>query len=281
MERLQTAIEKARRARAGLGLAPAALATAALATPALPRRRPATLAQAPLGNSPLLPAHDPWDALAPVTPDPAILARNRVVTLAPGPAAAPYDLLRTRLLQETARHGWRRIALVSPHAGAGRTTLAANLALAFARQHDRRMLLLDLDFRSPALARTLGLTTETALADVLDGTIPFADHGKRLGKTLALGLAQGPVHLAAERLQSAQTAEALDRIDAAYAPDITLVDLPPLDHSDIAIAFLKAADAAILVAEERKTLTTQIDAAEQTVANITNVIGTVITKTKG
>lgn len=273
MERLQTAIEKARRARAGL-------APLALATPALPRRRPATLPPGQPQPGPLAPATDPWDALTPYLPDPATLARNRVVTLAPGPLAAPYDLLRTRILQETARHGWRRIALVSPHDGAGRTTLAANLALAFARQHDRRMLLLDLDFRRPALARTLGITPDTSLADVLDGTIPFADHAHRLGKTLAIGLATGPLHLAAERLQSAQTADTIARIEAAYAPHITLVDLPPLDHGDDAIAFLKTADAAIILAEEQKTHIKQIDTAEHTVANITNVLGTVITKTR-
>ena len=274
MERLQTAIGKARRARAGL-------APIALATHALPRRRPATLPPGQPGPGPLAPATDPWDALAPYTPDPALLARNRVVTLAPGPLAAPYDLLRTRILQETARHGWRRIALVSPHDGAGRTTLAANLALAFARQHDRRLLLLDLDFRSPGLARTLGITPETSLADVLDGTVPFADHARRLGKSLAIGLATGTLHLAAERLQSTTTADTIARLEAAYAPDITLVDLPSLDHADHAIAFLKTTDAAILVAEQDKTKTTQIDDAERIVANTTNVLGTVITKARG
>lgn len=305
MDRLQIAIEKARRSRIGL-------IAAAPATPGLPRLRPAalggtgqagTLAGSLAGNraaglaagSAAALAQSPaaaWAALAPLVLDAPRLARARLVARDAGPEAAPYDLLRTRILQETARHGWRRIALVAPHAGCGATTAAANLALAFARQSDRRLLLLDLNFRTPGLARLFGQTRDSAagpqaplaaqssMADVLDASIPFADHGRRLGTAVALGLTPRPVAAPAERLQAQTTADALARLDAAYAPDLTLFDLAPLSAGDDAIGFLKSVDCAIILAQAEKTPTAQIDHAERTVATLTNVLGIVLTQCK-
>lgn len=300
MDRLQIAIEKARRSRAGL-------IAAAPATPGLPRLRPVGLGTGPghatglaaglaagtaAGLGPGARPAAPWAALAPLVLDTARLARARIVAREPGPDAAPYDLLRTRILQETARHGWRRIALVAPHPGCGATTLAANLAFAFARQSDRRLIVLDLNFRHPGLAQLLGQTRDTAtgpqaalvaqtsMADVLDATVAFADHGRRIGTTVALGLTPRPVAASAERLQAQATADALARLDAAYAPDITLCDLPPLSAGDDTIAFLKSVDCAIILAQAEKTPTAQIDTTERTVAHLTNVMGIVLTQCK-
>lgn len=296
MDRLQIAIEKARRTRAGL-------LAAAPATPGLPRLRPTALGAASglatslatslnAGTAAARPAATPWAALAPLVIDTARLARARIVARDPGPDAAPYDLLRTRILQETARHGWRRIALVAPHRGCGTSTLAANLAFAFARQSDRRLMVLDLNFRTPGLARLLGQTRDTAtgpqaplaaqtsMADVLDATIPFADHGRRIGTAIALGLAPRPVTASAERLQAKATTDALARLDEAYAPDITIFDLPALTDGDDTIAFLKSVDCAIILAQAEKTPIHILDTTERTVANLTNVLGIVLTKSR-
>jgi Mrp family chromosome partitioning ATPase len=71
---------------------------------------------------------------------------------------------------------------------------------------------------------------------------------------------------------------ALAEIEAAYAPDLTLIDTAPLAAGPAAQAALKLADAAIILAEANKTTIQQIDAAEHTIANCTNILGTIITK---
>lgn len=261
MEKLQSAIEKARAQRQDA------------ATP----KRGRTAKPAPTApvTDDLV---DRWAALRATTIPPRAQHDNLLVSYGGGKAAGPFDMLRTRILQQANSNGWRRVALVSPHSGCGKTTLTANLAFSFRRREDLRTMVLDLDLRRPSLARILGQTPEHTMADVLRGRVSFADHGLRLGDNIALGLNSGPVETSSEILQTRQTQEVLDAIDAEYAPDIMLFDMPPMQAADDNFGFLNNVDCALLIAEAEQTTISQVDVTERQIAELTNVMGVVLNK---
>ena len=258
MEKLQTAIEKARVQRQGN---------------ARPKAAPAV-------EAPASEVVDRWTALKPAKIPEHALRRNLLVSQAGGRDAGPFDMLRTRIQQQARANGWKRIAMVSPYSGSGKTTLTANLLFSFGRQSELRTMVLDLDLRRPSLARILEQNCSHTMADVLQGRVAFADHGLRYGHNVALGLNRGSVEASAEILQTQKTREALDMLEADYEPDFVLFDMPPMHTADDNIGFLNNVDCAVLLAEAERTTIKEIDVAERQVAELTNVMGIVLNKSR-
>lgn len=258
MERLHAAIEKARRQRQSVPSDPVAAA------------RPVVPASESLTNA--------WSALQRLDVPAAQIRKSRLVAYDGGHDAGPYDLLRTRILQQAQKNNWRRVAVVSPHSECGKTTTVANLAFSFGRQKDLRTLALDFDLRRVGLARVLGQQCRHTMADILERRVPFSEHGLLHGTNVAIGLNAGPVRNPSEVLQNQQTRDVLDEIEATYQPDIVLFDMPPLMSSDDNFGFLKNVDCALILAEADRTTTAQIDLAERQVSELTNVMGVVLNK---
>ena len=268
-ERLRIAIEKARAQRMEAAAAPtaAALAEAPDSGPRAPAMRRA-------GRTDMAVA-DRWATLDPVPP-----ARKRPgIVPETGPAGSAYALLRTRILQQARKNGWRRVALVSPDPGDGKTTMAANLASGLTRQTDLRALVLDLDLRRTGLSKVFsGATPPEGMDAVLTGEAPFARAARRLGDNVALGLNHHPVAQPAEILQSSAAIDALMTIETDYVPDIVLIDLPPLLIGQDNFGFLENADCALIVVSAEHTPMARIDTAERQVAELTEVMGIVLNK---
>jgi len=275
MERIQSAIQKARAARerqqAGgakqdEAVPRSAAPVAALAEAAAPQARPAEEISAA------------WMALPAYAPQPRQLEKSRVVSFEPGPKSTPFDVARTRLLKQMRANDWRRIAITSPGPGCGKTMTTLNLAFSLARQSEIRTLVIEADLRRPALAKALGLKAHHSFSTVLEGASQARDHMVRHGPNLAFGTNYLPAKNAAELLQSARVAEVLDEIEAEYAPDVMLFDMPPLQAGDDTLGFLDKVDAALLVAAAGSTTIEQVDLAEQELAAQTNVVGVVLNK---
>lgn len=278
MERIQSAIEKARAERRNvLGQGGHGRAQSGAVPPdALPQTGAGPAgdpAAAATGAADAL-----WTALMPFMPDPRLLVRHRIVAAEGGREAVPFDVMRTRLLQQMRANNWRRVAITSPTAACGKSTVSLNLAFGLARQPDIRTVLCEMDLRRPSLSATVGLREPLSFARVLEGRAPFADHARRVGDNMALALNRGPVKNPAELLHSPTVAEALDRIEADYGPTLMIFDMPPLLVSDDALAFLGQVDCAILVAAAEATTIKQIDACERELAAQTNVLGVVLNK---
>lgn len=260
MEKLQAAIEKARKQRGDT----------------VPSRSPLGGGQT---SSPRAEARaERWNALPELTVEPQHIKKNRLVSFADTKLGGSYDLMRTRIVQQARSNNWKRVAIISPHSGCGKTTTAANLVASFSRQEDLRTMVMDLDMRKPSLAQVLGWEATHTMGDVLQGKVSFAEHGCRYAANIALGMNKIPVPNASEILQSQQTADILDQIEADYEPDITLYEMPPLMGTDDNIGFLKNVDCALLLAEAEKTTVDQVDAAERQLAELTKVMGVVLNK---
>ncbi len=264
MERLQQAIDKARAQRRQGDLAPSA------AKPAASKRR----AKEPKIDK----SGAAWTALPQIKITRPKLQTNRVVSVEGGPEAAPFDMLRTKVLHQAATNNWKRIAITSPDSNTGKSVATANLAFCLARQPDIRTIAFDFDLRRIGLTKALGQTPGHNMADILEGRVQFRDHALRYGEGVAFGLNNGPVRHSSEILQSKKAAEVLDGIEEEFDPDIMLFDLPPMMATDDNFGFLKYVDCALIVAGAEKTSLDKIDVAERQVAEITNVMGIVLNK---
>lgn len=263
MEKIQSAIEKARAARGTAG--PEAMAPQA--APAAPAPTPAQEIAAA------------WAALQSFGADnPARLRRNRIVSLAGGKDAVSFDMMRTKVIQQMRANGWKRLAITSPTPACGKSTIALNLAFSLARQTEMRTILGELDLRRPSLAKMLGIAGRPAFAGVLEGQTDFASVALRHGEGLALAVNDSAVRNPAELLQSSSVAPALTALEARYAPDLMLFDMPPMLVSDDVMAFMGHVDAVLLIAAAETTTTKEIDACERELASQTNVMGVVLNK---
>ena len=262
MERIQSAIAKARAARHALSeVAPQAQTPGVLAAPATGVDLTAA-----------------WMELAEAPLDARKLAAGRIVAHRPGPEAASFDLMRTNLMRHLRGNGWTRVAITSPTSGCGKTTTSLNLAFSLARQADLRVMVLELDLRRPAIARTLGLGGKWRFAGVLDGSETAQNQLLRWGSNLAFGMNTVPAPSPAELLSSARAADAIDAIEDYFRPDVILFDMPPTLVSDDTIAFLDQVDCALMVAAAEQSTVGQIDRTGKELAEHTKVLGVVLNK---
>ncbi|MFD3190086.1 CpsD/CapB family tyrosine-protein kinase [Sedimentitalea sp. HM32M-2] len=250
---------KARSEREGLG-----------DTPSITRSRSA--------KDPRQTVQDAWQALSPLSVDRKTVIRNRLVASTSGEMAIPFDMLRTKLLQQVKENKWRRIALVSPGSNCGKSTIAANLGFSLSRMKELRTIIMDFDLRRMGLGKVLGQSQSLGMPDVLAREADFSDVAQCLNGNVAFGLNAQSGRNPSEILQSAQTSEILDEIEEAYQPDVMLFDMPPLMANDDSHGFLQSVDCALLVVVAEQTPMEQIDVAERQLAALTNVLGIVLNR---
>jgi len=203
---------------------------------------------------------------------------NRLLSFEGGPAAAPFDLLRTKMIQAAKREKWRRIAVVSPGVGAGKTTTLVNLAFALGRQGDLRTVALDFDLRRPAMHKVLGQTPSQGMVDVIYGRVGFDQHGRRLNRNLVFGMNDRSERNSSELLQGHQTEALLVALEEVYQPDYMLFDMPPMLATDDTYGFLRHVDCALIVVEAERTPMAQVDVVERQISEVTGVLGVVLNK---
>ncbi|CUH40853.1 Tyrosine-protein kinase ptk [Jannaschia seosinensis] len=275
MEKLQRALQKAREQREGAAaptppdVSPAPNPGAG--GPLLAQRRggadPAGLSATAAAN---------WNALREFVPDPDLLVRNRILTMYPNRDATAFDILRTKMRLLMERNGWSRIAVTSPTAGCGKTTIAANIAIGFGRQPDLHAMLFELDLRRPSLAKCLGLQPPNDVIRLMQGEVGAADQILRFGPNVAISASVKPSRDPTSILLDRRATRILAEIEEDFAPDLMLFDLPPLLVSDDSRAFLKEVDCVLIVAEAERTTVAQLDTCEREVLEHTNVLGTVL-----
>ncbi|WP_188677900.1 CpsD/CapB family tyrosine-protein kinase [Neptunicoccus cionae] len=274
MDKIQAAIGKARAARA------AATAPDPASAPPTSQFAPDP-ASASRSTGPEQRA-EAWRPLATFAPKARQMARQRIVTFATTgqslPGEVAFGVLRTKVLREMRANGWKRLAITSPGANCGKSTVTLNLAFSLAKQKDVHTIVAELDMRRPSLAKMLGVKGKTGFDTVIEGKADFASLAVRPRPNLAFGLNYSRAQSPAELLQSPTVGPALARIEAAYAPDLMIFDMPPMLVNDDTLAFVGQVDCVLLVAEAGTTSMREIDVCERDLAAQTNVLGVLLNK---
>ncbi|MAU45852.1 MAG: exopolysaccharide biosynthesis protein [Yangia sp.] len=230
-----------------------------------------------------------WHDLAEVSVDARHLERNRIVTAArQDPAHAAFDILRTKLLQGLADHGWKRVAITSPTKDCGKTFTAANLAVSLSRHQNCRTLLLDCDLRRPTLHKIMGFRDPGSMGDMLRGLLPPERHLVRMGENaihaghnIAFGFNGAVEPYASELLQTPRTAETLRQVETMLQPDVVLFDLPPALYFDDVMAFRPLFDGVLLVIGGGLTTDKEVREVERLLGKNTPLLGMVLNKAEG
>ena len=146
----------------------------------------------------------------------------------------------------------RRIAVLGWEAGAGRSLVVANLAVAFA-QLGTRTLLIDADLRQPSLHRLFGKSRDGwGLSNLLNDQCGLeCAHSVQAFPGLRLLTAGSPAPNPQELLCRSGLAELLESAAPAY--DVVLLDTAGLARTADARIVAAAAGAAIVVARQGRT----------------------------
>ena len=223
-------------------------------------------------------ADGPWFALTQFKPSIRRLRRNRIVAADGGRPAMDFDVIRTRMMQVMQANGWKRVAITSPTASCGKSTMVMNLAYSLSRHRDHKTMVLEMDLRKPSLSRAMQIPGEHQFSRVLEGRAAFEDHAVRVGDNMIFATNMNAVNGSAELLQSPGTAQVLDDLSARYAPDTMIFDMPPMLTGDDTMAFLARVDCVLLLAAAEQTSIKQIDKCERDIASQTNVMGVILNK---
>ncbi|GAC1515865.1 MAG: polysaccharide biosynthesis tyrosine autokinase [Gemmatimonadaceae bacterium] len=172
---------------------------------------------------------------------------NRLVAHADprSPVAESYRSLRTNLAFARADRPLQAIVLTSPGPSDGKSTTVVNLAITFAQQ-GQRTLVVDADLRRAVLDRTLGVKRSPGLTEVIIGSVPLAEavQPTAVENLFVLTSGQFPPN-PSELLGSPNARRVMD--EARNQFDIVLFDSPPLLAVTDAVVLSTMADGTIVV----------------------------------
>jgi len=210
--------------------------------------------------------------------DPRHLERERIVSYAmTDPSHVAFNLLRTKIYKTMGDNKWSTLAILSPTAGCGKTTVSVNLALSLARAGCRTVLI-DLDLKKTSMARALGIKTESSIGEYLEGKAELQKCFVQIGETLSVGLNNQPVRFSSEILHGERIDELIQSVKRALRPNFMIFDLPPMLVSDDAIAFLPRVDCSLLVAAAGMTTASQVDECERQASAAGSFLGVILNK---
>lgn len=209
-----------------------------------------------------------------LTPKRKAMERARLLPYLDQSAVNAYKLLRTRLLQRMRNSGWRTLIVTSIGPNEGKTTTAINLALA-ACNANQGVLLVDLDLKRPAVARSFGFERRIGLSDYLRGR---ADADAVLYDTDIDLLAVIPnfdVVASHGSVVEPRMVELAEHLREAYPDRLIVFDMSPVLASDDVIAFAPLVDTVLLVIAEDRTSRALLQRANEMLEGIP-LVGTVL-----
>lgn len=227
-------------------------------------------------------------------------SRVEVIAAPQSQASEAIRSLRTVLQFSTNGRGVGAMAITSPETDAGKSAIAANLAVTFA-QAGHRTLLIDGNLRHPSLHELFGLPSQPGLSDVLadpawqadelmEGSTEierFVERGSKIERfivdspvpRLRLLLAGSCSEGCSELL----TGERLKRIISTVraVADVVIIDTPPLLKASDAMVLVGTADQVIMVADAGRTRPDMLSGATEKIRSTgAKVVGVVLNGAK-
>lgn len=191
--------------------------------------------------------------------------------------AEAYRALRTSLFFSSQGEGARVIQVTSPLPSDGKSTLSSNLAVAIA-QSNKKVILLDADFRRPTLHQIFGVSKEksTGLSLVVRGTSDLDPVEMETSvENLHLMTCGVQPSNPSELLSSPEFSELLEELRGRY--DFVIVDTPPLLAVSDASAVAATVDGTLLAIRLRRGVKHAATAAAEILNGVdANVLGVVV-----
>ena len=180
------------------------------------------------------------------------------------PISEQYRTVRTNIQFASVDEEIRSLLVTSSAPGEGKSSTTANLAIVYAQQ-GKRVLLIDADLRKPTIHYTFRLDNLRGLSNVLVGEIPLEDaiHQSEVNNLDVMSCGPIPPN-PAELLASRKMEKILAEAKLTY--DIILFDTPPVLAVTDAQILAKIVDGSILVVRSGETEIEPAQKAKEAVA---------------
>jgi capsular exopolysaccharide synthesis family protein len=167
------------------------------------------------------------------------------------PLAEAVRSLRTSLVFSTSEGAPQIMHVTSSEKGEGKSTIAVNIAIAFAHAGGK-VLLIDADLRAPSLHRIFGLPNTLGLTNFLAGKEAPSDISQPTAVTGLFAIMSGP--LPPNPVELLSSAKMLDLLSLAKERfDHVILDGPPVVGLADAVVLAKVAQGTIFVVDAGRT----------------------------
>jgi capsular exopolysaccharide synthesis family protein len=190
-----------------------------------------------------------------------------------GAFAAELRILATRMEELKSTFGYKTFLLTSVDDGDGKSVSAANLALVMSEDPERKIALIDANFRTPRAAELFNLDKSRGLLSAISGQRPLSECVARvLGRNLVVLHAGGEHKNPSSILSDPRFKTLLQELSTAV--DFMVIDAPSvLGHADVPL-LAQHADAVFMVVRSHKTERAKLDKALDIVGR-TRVVGSI------
>lgn len=193
-----------------------------------------------------------------------------------GSVAEAYRTLRTNIRYRNVDEDLKIINVVSTTNGERKTSVITNLANTYAQLH-KKVLLIDLDLRKPAIHKKLGIRNKLGIVDLINGTVTFEECCFVYSKHLHVLTAGSKIMFQSEFLQSEILAMFIKKIRDHY--DYILIDCPPIGLVSDGIIISTLSDGTIFVCESGKNNPSELRHTKELLEEVEcNILGVVLTK---
>jgi capsular exopolysaccharide synthesis family protein len=159
--------------------------------------------------------------------------------------------LKNNIIYQNSDKAPKTIAVTSPEKGDGKSTVVCNLAVAFAEE-GYRTLLIDADFRRPKVHKYFGISNLNGVSNYLNDNLSISDiiHDSE-HKNLKI-VTSGTKNERPELISGSEAfKKLLSRMEDIF--DVIIIDTPPYGIISDSTALLRQVDMTVLVAKYRKT----------------------------
>ncbi|MGH3365752.1 MAG: polysaccharide biosynthesis tyrosine autokinase [Nocardioidaceae bacterium] len=190
------------------------------------------------------------------------------------PRVEAFRVLRTNLQFVDVDRSAKTIVVTSSLPEEGKTTTAANLAIALT-QSGYQVALVEADLRRPKIATYLRLESSVGVTTILIGRLDCEDATQTWDHRLTVLTSGAIPPNPAELLQSNAMRDLLDNLQKRY--DVIIVDAPPLLPVTDAALLTAQADGALLVVRHGKTTRDELQQATERISAVGGrMLGTVL-----
>ncbi len=166
--------------------------------------------------------------------------------------AEEFRTLRSRLYHSREKMLLKKVLVTSALPKEGKSFTAANLAQVLARQHGRRVLLIDADLRGPRLHTMLGAAASPGLSDFIKGAVDeFSIMQRGPMENLFFVPAGGELSNPAELVASERLKLFMQRVENLF--DWVIIDSPPAVPVSDASVLAKLCEGVVIVVRSNAT----------------------------
>ncbi len=189
-------------------------------------------------------------------------------------ASEAYRSLRTDIQYSSFNNELKTMLVTSSEASDGKSTISGNLALSFA-ENDKKVIIIDCDLRRPSIHRKFKISNLVGLSEILIGKTSLEETIQKYNDNLDILPSGNIPPNPAEMLSSHAMTTLLEILKEKY--NIVILDSPPIQAVADAQILSAKVDGTILVVKSEKTKKESIIEAKNLLTKVgANIIGTVL-----